>query len=67
MSELAKAMSDESTTLSLLTNIVTEGVSLTAMVAALSEFSTSAYPRGKPALSVSRALTLMGWDSVAAA
>ena len=63
MSELAKAMSDESTTLSLLTNIVLKNVSLTAMVLR-SANSVHYNPRGKPTLSVSRALTLMGWDSV---
>ncbi len=56
-------MSDESTTQNLLTNIVLKNVSLTAMVLR-SANSVHYNPGGKPTLSVSRALTLMGWDSV---
>src|SRR5260370_23988578 len=63
MAQLTQAVGDESTTLNLLTNIILKNVSLTAMVLrAANSFDYS--PRGKPILSVSRAVTVMGWDSV---
>jgi HD-like signal output (HDOD) protein len=63
MAQLTQAVGDESTTLNLLTNIILKNVSLTAMVLrAANSFHYN--PRGKPILSVSRAVTVMGWDSV---
>src|SRR5437016_5883285 len=63
MAEVSKAMGSESTTLNLLTNLVLKNVSLTAIVLRTAN-SVSYNPRGKPILSVSRAITMMGWDSV---
>ena len=56
-------MSDESTTLNLLTNLILKNVSLTAIVLRVAN-SIHYDPRGKPVLSVSRAVTMMGWDSI---
>ena len=63
MAQLTKAVGDESTTLNLITNIILKNVSLTAMVLRAAN-SIHYNPRGKPILSVSRAVTIMGWDSV---
>jgi HD-like signal output (HDOD) protein len=63
MAQLAKAVGEESTTLNLLTNIILKNVSLTTMVLRAAN-SIHYNPRGKPILSVSRAVTMMGWDSV---
>jgi HD-like signal output (HDOD) protein len=63
MAELAHAMAAESTTLNLLTNIILKNVSLTAMVLRLAN-SFHYNPRGRPILSVSRAVTMIGWDSI---
>src|SRR5204862_3957729 len=63
MAEVGKAMGNEGTTLNLLTNLVLKNVSLTAIVLRVAN-SVSYNPRGKPILSVSRAITMMGWDSV---
>jgi len=63
MAELSKAMADESTTLNLLTNIILKNVSLTTMVLRAAN-SVHYNPRGKPILSVSRAVTMLGWDSI---
>src|SRR5260370_29939232 len=46
-----------------MTNIILKNVSLSAMVLRASN-SIHYNPRGKPILSVSRAVTIMGWDSV---
>ena len=63
MAEIAKAMGNEGTTLNLLTNLILKNVSLTAAVL---RAANSIYynPTGKPVLSVSRAVTMMGWDSI---
>lgn len=63
MAEIAKAMGNEGTTLNLLTNLILKNVSLTATVL---RAANSIYynPTGKPVLSVSRAVTMMGWDSI---
>jgi HD-like signal output (HDOD) protein len=63
MAQLTKAVGDESTTLNLITNIILKNVSLTAMVLRAAN-SIHYNPRGKAILSVSRAVTIMGWDSV---
>lgn len=63
MSQLTKAVGDETTTLNLLTNIILKNVSLTAIVLQAAN-SIHYNPRGKPILSVSRAVTMMGWDSI---
>jgi HD-like signal output (HDOD) protein len=63
MAQLTKAVGDESTTLNLITNIILKNVSLTAMVLRAAN-SIHYNPRGKPILSVSRAVTIMGWDSI---
>ena len=63
MAQLTKAVGDESTTLNLITNIILKNVSLTALVLRAAN-SIHYNPRGKPVLSVSRAVTIMGWDSV---
>jgi HD-like signal output (HDOD) protein len=63
MAQLTKAVGDESTTLNLITNIILKNVSLTAMVLRAAN-SIHYNPRGKPILSVSRAVTTMGFDSV---
>lgn len=63
MAQLAKAVGEESTTLNLLTNIILKNVSLTTVVLRAAN-SIHYNPRGKPILSVSRAVTMMGWDSV---
>jgi HD-like signal output (HDOD) protein len=63
MVEVGRAMGDESTTLNLLTNIILKNVSLTARVLRLAN-SIQYNPRGKPVLSVSRAVTMMGWDAI---
>ena len=56
-------MLNESTTLNLLTNLILKNVSLTTMVLRVAN-SVNYNPRGKPILSVSRAVTMMGWDSI---
>jgi HD-like signal output (HDOD) protein len=63
MAEIAKAMGNDGTTLNLLTNLILKNVSLTATVL---RAANSIYynPTGKPVLSVSRAVTMMGWDSI---
>jgi HD-like signal output (HDOD) protein len=61
--EVGKAMGDESTTLNLLTNIILKNVSLTAIVLRVAN-SFQYNPRGKPVLSVSRAVTMIGWDAI---
>ena len=63
MAQLTRAVGDESTTLNLITNIILKNVSLTAMVLRAAN-SIHYNPRGKAILSVSRAVTIMGWDSV---
>jgi HD-like signal output (HDOD) protein len=63
MAEVGKAMGDESTTLNLLTNLILKNVSLTASVLRAAN-SIHYNPRGKPILSVSRAVTMMGWDAI---
>src|SRR5260370_21809352 len=63
MAQLAKAVGEESTTLNLLTNIILKNVSLTTVVRRAAN-SIHYNPRGKPILSVSRAVTMMGWDAV---
>jgi HD-like signal output (HDOD) protein len=63
MEQLTRAVGEESTTLNLLTNIILKNVSLSAMVLRTAN-SIHYNPSGKPILSVSRAVTLMGWDSV---
>ncbi len=63
LAEVGKAMGDENTTLNLLTNIILKNVSLTAVVLRVAN-SVQYNPRGKPVLSVSRAVTMMGWDSI---
>ena len=56
-------MLNESTTLNLLTNLILKNVSLTTMVLRFAN-SVNYNPRGRPILSVSRAVTMMGWDSI---
>src|SRR5262249_53184329 len=63
MSEVRKAMVDEGSTLNLLTNIILKNVSLTSRVLCAAN-SIQYNPRGKPILSVSRAVTMLGWDAV---
>jgi HD-like signal output (HDOD) protein len=63
MAELTHALSDEGTSLNLLTNVILKNVSLTAMVLRLAN-SFHYNPRGKAILSVSRAVTMIGWDSI---
>jgi HD-like signal output (HDOD) protein len=63
MAEIGKAMGDEGATLNLLTNIILKNVSLTTRVLRLAN-SIHYNPRGKPILSVSRAVTMMGWDAI---
>src|SRR5438876_8534136 len=63
MAEIGKAMGDEGATLNLLTNIILKNVSLTASVLRAAN-SIHYNPRGKPILSVSRAVTMMGWDAI---
>ena len=63
MAEIGKAMGDEGATLDLLTNIILKNVSLTTRVLRLAN-SIHYNPRGKPILSVSRAVTMMGWDAI---
>jgi HD-like signal output (HDOD) protein len=63
LAEMRKAMGDESSTLNLLTNLILKNVSLTARVLRLAN-SIQYNPRGKPILSVSRAVTMMGWDAI---
>jgi HD-like signal output (HDOD) protein len=63
MAALGKAMSSESTSLNLLTNLILKNVSVTTVVL---RAANSVYynHNGKPVLSVSRAVTMMGWDSI---
>ncbi len=63
MAELAHALGEEGTSLNLLTNVILKNVSLTARVLRLAN-SFHYNPRGKPILSVSRAVTTIGWDSI---
>ncbi len=63
MAQLTVAAGDERTTLNLITNIILKNVSLTAMVLRAAN-SIHYNPRGRPILSVSRAVTMMGWDSI---
>jgi HD-like signal output (HDOD) protein len=63
MVEVRKAMGDEGATLNLLTNLILKNVSLTTRVLRLAN-SVQYNPRGKPILSVSRAVTMMGWDAI---
>ena len=56
-------MGSESTTLNLLTNIILKNVSLTTMVLRAAN-SIHYNRRGKSILSVSRAVTVMGWDAI---
>lgn len=63
MAQLRTAVGDENATLNLITNIILKNVSLTAMVLRAAN-SIHYNPRGRPILSVSRAVTAMGWDSV---
>jgi HD-like signal output (HDOD) protein len=63
MAEVGKAMGDESTSLNLLTNIILKNVSLTTTVLRMAN-SMHYNPRGKPILSVSRSVTMMGWDAI---
>ena len=63
MAALGRAMSSESTSLNLLTNLILKNISLTTVVL---RAANSVYYNlsGKPVLSVSRAVTMMGWDSI---
>src|SRR6185295_14081483 len=63
MAEIAKAMGNESCSLNLLTNLILKNVSLTSVIL---RAANSVYynPGSKPILSVSRAVTMMGWDSI---
>jgi HD-like signal output (HDOD) protein len=63
MAEVWKAMGDEGATLNLLTNIILKNISLTTRVLRVAN-SIHYNPRGRPILSVSRAVTLMGWDAI---
>ena len=63
MAEVGKAMGDATSTLNLLTNIILKNVSLTTSVLRVAN-SIHYNPRGKPILSVSRAVTMMGWDAI---
>src|SRR4029450_302886 len=57
------AMGDATSTLNMLTNIILKNVSLTTSVLRVAN-SIHYNPRGKPILSVSRAVTMMGWDAI---
>jgi HD-like signal output (HDOD) protein len=63
MAEVAHAMGNEETTLNLLTNLILKNVSLTTIVLRVAN-SVNYNPGGRHVLSVSRAVTMMGWDSI---